>query len=112
MPSPVDSTIDLELLRTAVAAGKIYWRQHALERLLERNISRSQVSAAILSGEVIEAYTTDKPFPSCLILGLAPDPLHVVAAVDPDAGTCHVISAYRPDLEHFELDLKTRRRTR
>lgn len=33
-----------------------------------------------------------------------------VAALDADAGICHVITAYIPDIERFGADYKTRRR--
>ncbi len=45
------------------------------------------------------------------LLHMGQQPLHVVAAVDVEAGIGYVITAYRPDLEHFEADYKTRRRT-
>jgi hypothetical protein len=63
-----------------------------------------------MNGEVIEAYPADRPYPSCLILLVEVEPVHVVAAADPVAEICHVITAYRPDLEHFEPDLKTRKK--
>lgn len=100
---------DIEVLRSATAQGRIHWHQHALERFLERGISRVEVMAAIMNGEVIEVYPTDRPNPSCLILHVEPDPVHVVAAADSAARICHIITAYRPDLEHFEQDLRTRR---
>lgn len=100
---------DVEALRQAVLQGRIQWHHHALERFLERGISRSEVIDALLNGEVIEVYSTDRPYPSCLILHVAAEPVHVVAAADPVAQVCHVITAYRPDLEHFEPDLRTRR---
>lgn len=101
---------DLEVLRSATEQGHIHWHQHAFERFLERGIGRAEVVAAIMKGEVIEVYPTDRPYPSCLILYAGPDhPVHVVAAADATARICHVITAYRPDLEHFEQDLRTRR---
>jgi hypothetical protein len=63
-----------------------------------------------MNGEVIEVYPTDRPYPSCLILYVEVEPVHVVAAADPAARICHVITAYRPDLEHFESDFRTRRK--
>jgi hypothetical protein len=30
------------------------------------------------------------------------EPVQVVVATDPAAWACHVITAYRPDIEHFE----------
>lgn len=101
---------DIALLRAAVAGGRIQWHHHALERFLERGISRAEVMNAILHGEVIELYTTDRPYPSGLILHVETEPLHVVAAAESADSVCHVITAYRPDLEHFEADYKTRRK--
>ncbi len=63
----------------------------------------------MMNGEVIEEYGSDKPFPSCLIAQVKGTPLHVVAAIDADAGVGYIITAYRPDLDHFEPDFKTRR---
>jgi hypothetical protein len=100
---------DIEVLRSATAQGHIHWHQHAFERFLERGICRAEIVAAIMKGEVIEAYPTDRPYPSCLILYSGEDPVHVVAAADSASRICHIITAYRPDLEHFEQDLRTRR---
>lgn len=72
-------------------------------------ISRAMVVEAIAGGEIIESYAGDFPLPSLLICGLHPKPLHVVLPWDADAGTCHIITAYRPDLGHFEPGFKRRR---
>jgi hypothetical protein len=102
--------VDFDILRASAAQGRIHWHQHALERFFERGISRVEIVSAIMNGEIIEAYPTDRPYPSCLILGVEVEPVHVVASVDPVARICHVITAYRPDLEHFGPDFKTRRK--
>ncbi|MFH0344674.1 MAG: DUF4258 domain-containing protein [Chromatiales bacterium] len=73
-------------------------------------VSRAEVVCAIMNGEVIEVYPTDRPYPSCLVLHVEAEPVHVVAAADPAARICHVITAYRPDLERFESDFRTRRK--
>jgi len=101
---------DIGVLRDAAAQGRVQWHQHALERFLERGVSRAEVVRAIMNGEVIEVYPTDRPYPSCLVLYVEAEPVHVVAAADPAARICHVIPAYRPDLEHFESDFRTRRK--
>ena len=106
----MDKDFDIEILRGTAAHGRIQWHQHALERILERGISRAEVVGAIMNGEVIEIYSTDRPYPSCLILYVEAEPVHVVAAADPAARICHVITAYRPDMEHFEPDFRTRRK--
>jgi hypothetical protein len=64
-----------------------------------------------MKGKVIDVYSADRPYPSGLILSIGIEPVHVVAAADPKANVCHIITAYRPDREHFEADFKTRRKT-
>lgn len=105
-------SLDLAALRAAAASGRVQWHQHALERLLERGISRQDVLTAVMQGEIVEVYADDRPYPGCLLLHIGAEPLHVVAAVDETARICHVITAYRPDRDHFEADFKTRRKTR
>ena len=100
----------VRVLRDAATKGRVLWHQHALERLLARGITRAEVLSTIGRGEVIERYPGDRPFPSLLIHLVGDLPLHVVAAADVETGTCHVITVYRPDLDHFEPDLKTRRK--
>jgi len=78
--------------------------------MMERGITRKRVKAALMQGEVIASYQNDNPFPSLLIDGrLENDVLHVVVAFDEVESCCYIITAYSPDLEHFENDLKTRR---
>lgn len=105
----MNEEIHFSLLRSAVATGKLQWRRHALERMMERGITREQVRLALVNGEVIEVYPGDKPYQSCLVLHVEGRALHVVAAFDPDSGICHVITTYWPDLNHFESDSRTRR---
>ncbi len=64
---------------------------------------------AILQGNIIEYYPVDYPIPSVLLSTLLPKPLHVVVAYNAETLQCHVITAYRPDLAHFQADLTTRR---
>jgi len=97
-------------LKIAVENGNIEWQRHALERMMERRISRKAVKEVLKNGEIIEDYPDDKPYPSALFLGwINGEPLHVVAAFDSLIGWCFIITAYKPDLEHFESDYKTRR---
>jgi len=108
----MSSDFDLVTLRHAVEARRVQWHQHALERMLERDISLHEVLDAITNGEVIDLYPADRPHASALILYFNVEPLHVVASLDPSDHVCHVITAYRPDTEHFEPDFRTRRKQR
>jgi len=102
----------LNRIKAACKAGRIRWRNHALERMMERGISRRQIKEVLLNGEVIASYQDDNPFPSLLMDGrLENNVLHVVVAFDENELCCYVITAYRPDIDHFEKDMKTRRKS-
>ena len=103
--------MDLVKLRKAVKIKNINWYKHSLERMMEREIYRENVTEVILKGEVIEDYSEDKPYPSALILGwINKKPLHVVVAWDAEKENCNIITAYYPDLKHFRNDYKTRKK--
>ena len=70
----------------------------------EHDRELSEVMRAIMTGEVIEDYPDDYPYPSALISG---NGLHVVAGVGD--GRLWLITSYRPDPEQWEDDLKTRK---
>ena len=102
--------ISITDLQKLCADGAIRWTEHVLKRLLQRGISQASVVQAVLSGEVIEQYPDDYPFPSCLLLGstAAGTALHVVCGQGP--GEVWMITAYRPDPAEWEDDLKTRKK--
>jgi len=82
-----------------------------LSRMLEREILLQEVREIIEHGEIIEEYSSSKPYPSCLVHGASSSrPLHVVAAWDEMEKYVYVISVYEPDEEHFMPDLKTRKK--
>lgn len=62
-----------------------------------------------MSGEIVEQYPDDFPFPSCLIFGYASDNriIHVVISDEGESG--RIITAYIPNTTKFENDLKTRK---
>ena len=87
----------------------IRWTGHVLKRLMQRGIFQASVVQAIRSGEIIEQYPNDYPYPSCLLLGTteAGEALHVVCGIG--EGEVWMITAYHPDPDEWESDLKTRR---
>jgi hypothetical protein len=102
--------MDRDRLREAIQNGMIEWQTHALERMMKRGISREIVKEVLLTGEIIEDYPDEKPFPTALSLGwFRGEPFHVVTALNPLTGYCFVITVYRPDSDHFGPDYKTRR---
>lgn len=69
-----------------------------------------EIEHVIDSGEVIEDYPEDEPFPSRLILGTVQNrPLHVVVAEEKDSDITHVVTAYQPDLDQWENGFKRRK---
>lgn len=100
----------IQILRASVAQGRVLWHHHSLERMIERGITRTEVLQALVHGKVIESDLSRSPFPTFLILRIDEHPLHVVAAADRSSRLCHVITAYRPNLDRFEADFMTRRR--
>ncbi len=101
----------LIIFREAIALGRIEWRKHVLQKLVERGILQQSVREVLLQGERIRDYTDDKPFPSALFLGyVSSKPLHVVAACDEANRQAFIITAYEPSLETFEADHRTKRK--
>lgn len=89
---------------------KIVLRIHAARRLLQRGIRMDDVEHVLATGEVIEHYPDDTPFPSRLLPGWTGQrPLHVVAADDPHAAVTYVVTAYQPDPEQWESDFRRRK---
>ncbi len=57
---------DQPLFMQTLAAGNLIWRKHVLEKMMARNISRSEVLVAMEQGEVIQRYDYDKQKESSL----------------------------------------------
>lgn len=77
---------------------------HCMKRMSERDIELADVRQAIMSGEIIEDYPDDFPYPSALILG---NGLHIVVGIDD--GRLWLITAYYPNADQWEADMKKRR---
>ncbi len=89
--------------------SNIKWAKHCLERMQERNININDVESCLQTGEIIEDYPDDLPHPSCLIFGYTKENkvLHIV--VDSNGNIIFFITAYYPNTDKFETDLKTRK---
>ena len=108
----MNASIQLQEIRLAIQQGSMEWQKHCLQRMLEREVSRQDVVTVLLKGEKIEDYPNDWPLPSSLFFlrPLDQRPLHVVAAFNSELKKAFIITVYEPDLDHFESDLKTRRK--
>jgi len=103
-------SIDISQIQSLVSQRKIVWTEHIAIRLRERGIKRADLIECIENGGIIEQYPDDSPFPSCLIFGRcrAGKPLHIVIGLNPSVACC-MITAYRPDLDNWQADFKTRK---
>ena len=87
------------------------FRVHALQRMIERRVSDSDIRFVVDNGEVIEDYPTDTPYPSQLILAwVSRRPLHVVVAKNDEADSIIVITVYEPDPSQWDDEFKRRKR--
>lgn len=87
------------------------FRVHAIQRMFQRRISKEEVRQVVVTGETIETYPTDKPFPSWLILEWSGSrPIQVVAADDASAQETIIVTVYQPDIEEWESGFKRRAR--
>lgn len=72
--------------------------------------SEVEVADALSSGQVIEQYPNDLPYPSRLVLHfVGPRPVHVVAADIPTGTETVVITVYEPDPERWDPGFRVRR---
>jgi hypothetical protein len=88
---------------------RLTYRTHALQRMFQRRIGRDAVRQVVETGETIEDYPADCPYPSRLLLGWdGLRPLHVVAAYNRVEDETIVITAYEPDPARWSADFRTR----
>ena len=101
--------MDMNIIKSCCLDKKLRWTNHIFSRIVQRGISLKDVTDALMSGEIIEHYPDDYPYPSCLVLGYAKNivPLHIVCGSD--GNELWLITAYYPDINIWEPDMKTRK---
>jgi len=101
----------LSVLRTQLAAGKFEFTQHALKRVVERNIGNAEIREAGARAVIIEDYPGDKYGPSCLLLGFTASgrPLHIQVPRQFGGPRLKIITLYEPDPAEW-VDFIERRR--
>ena len=89
---------------------RLVFRIHAIQRMVKRGINEVDVREVLTSGEVIESYPDDMPYPSRVVLGWRGSrPIHVVAAENADADETVIITVYEPDTDLWEAGFRRRR---
>ncbi len=102
--------LDIKNIKKICRDDTILLSAHSKNRCMERGIIFDDIKNTILNGEIIKQYEDDKPFPSCLVLGLSIKkiPLHIVLSTDNEY--IYIITAYFPNLIIWNDDFKTKRR--
>lgn len=79
------------------------YRAHAIQKMVERDISFTEIDEVAANLHVIREYAEDRPHPSCLVLGftMSGRPLHLVYSVDATSNTVYVITVYEPDVSRW-----------
>ncbi|MEW6667011.1 MAG: DUF4258 domain-containing protein [Thermodesulfobacteriota bacterium] len=100
----------VEFIKLCVRQSRIRWTYHVNMRLEGRYIPRRFIVGSTDNYEIIESYPEDKYFPSYLVYSHYQERFfHVLFACDLEGNNVRVITAYCPDLDQWEADLKTRR---
>jgi sulfur transfer protein SufE len=77
--------------------------------MFERKISAEEIRYVLETGDVIEEYPEDTPYPSRLILGCYKSRfVHVVAADNTSDEEIIVITVYEPDPSEWDPDCRKR----
>lgn len=105
-----DILIDIKELQSISAnTDDVILTRHVQERVMEREVSKDDLFNVISTGEIIEQYPNDFPYPSCLILGydVNGSPLHIVVGLGKNK--LWLVTVYIPYSDEWEEDLKTRK---
>ena len=81
-----------------MSVGEFNFSRHALKRVVERNISETEIKQIGMNANMIEEYPEDKYSPSCLLLGYTQTgrPLHIQVS-RADADLVKIITLYEPN---------------
>ena len=92
-----------------MAYNRLIFRVHAIQRMFQRQISAQSIQHILTTGDIIESYPDDMPYPSFLVFGMhGTRPIHVVAADNHEAQETIIITAYEPDLVKWDPSFRRR----
>jgi len=101
----------LGFIKSCVSRRKIHWTYHVNMRLKGRFIPREAILSSVDTYEIIEEYPKDKYLPSYLIYAeYEKQIIHIQIATDLKNDNIAIITIYKPTLDKWEKDFKTRRR--
>lgn len=99
--------MEIGIIQAKIRDGEYRFSEHAVRKMIERGINRTDVEEAVLRGEIIEEYPHDKYSPSCLIYGKTCEDkhLHVQVSLPPSVV---IVTTYEPSVLEW-VDYKIRR---
>ena len=101
--------MNIEEIVAAIRKRQVRITDHADEEAVDDELSFDEIFYSVMQGEIIEDYPTDKPFPSCLVMGrnFFGQAIHSVWAYNPANQWAVLIAVYRPDPARW-IDFKMR----
>lgn len=101
----------LEFIKFCVRRRRILWTYHVNMRLKGRFIAREAILSSVDTYEIIEKYPKDKYLPSYLVYAEHEGQIiHIQIAVDTISDNITIVTTYKPTLDKWERDFKTRRK--
>ena len=93
--------LDIDEIQRLVRQGKYEFSIYAQQERLEEDLDVTEIEAALMQGEILEAYPDDPRGESCLVLGYAgTKPIHAVLGWASIRGenenTLRIITVYIP----------------
>ncbi len=105
----MSSTIDKKI-KSLIDKNKIFFKKHAIKRMLERDIFLKDINECFKQFEIIEEYYYKNSLTLFLILYKTKDkkPLHVLIALNDDK--LWIITCYFPDKNLWDNSFRKRRK--
>ena len=88
-------------------SSKIFFSNHAVKQMFQREISIKGIKEVLINGEIIKKYPNDKSYPSTIKLAFSNKDLFIY---NKEEDSFIVITAYEPSKEIWEDDFKTRKK--
>ena len=105
----MSESLSMRFSREHVRTKRYRLTRHATIVRLERGIAIVALEQALLTGEIIEPYPDDQPYPSCLVLGwlASGDPLHIVCSKGELEPALRIVTLYEPEDALWEGEYRT-----
>ena len=101
--------ISLENLKEHYKEDMVFVTYHTAERCRQRGITAKDIKQVVETGEIIEQYPEDFPFPSCLICGKDSAGKVAHVCISDEGIASRIITAYYPDKDKWDESFKIRK---